>query len=253
MQWAHYWRNVVSRYQVVVERWPDEIPFDNLSKAASGITALENLKERWRSGETAWRQLDDDEFQELNDKRNSKVGSGEVVEHRRRPRSDKGKKRRRALSPKENVTSRPRKKAYTSPATVEDEDDTDSNPVVSRNNSTLNAAKDITPVISRNNPTLNTAKDITPIISHNDSTLNTAMASTPIVSHSNSALSTVPLNEVPFSQAGLCDDLFQPLASTSASGLYVPGSTDFIDNLIADFDYEQAIAGLNELLSGGPA
>jgi hypothetical protein len=53
MQWAHYWRNVVSRYQVVVEGWPDEIPFDNLSKAASGITALENLKKRWRSGETA--------------------------------------------------------------------------------------------------------------------------------------------------------------------------------------------------------
>ncbi|KAG1758577.1 hypothetical protein EDD22DRAFT_783713, partial [Suillus occidentalis] len=92
MQWAHYWRNVVSRYQVVVEGWPDEIPFDNLSKAASGIAALENLKERWRSGETAWRQLDDEEFQELNDERNSKVGSGEVVEHRRRPRSDKGKK-----------------------------------------------------------------------------------------------------------------------------------------------------------------
>lgn len=193
MQWAHYWRNVVSRHQVVVEGWPDEIPFDNLSKVASGITALENLKERWRSGETAWRQLDDDEFQELNDERNSKVGSGEVVEHHRWPRSDKGKKRRRALSPKENVTSRPCKKAYTSPATVEDEDDTDSNPIVSHNNLTLN-----------------TAKDITPIISHNNSTLNTAMASTPIVSHSNSALSTVPLNEVPFSQAGLPDDLCQP-------------------------------------------
>jgi hypothetical protein len=205
--------------------------------------------EVWRN---CWCQLDDDEFQELNDEQNSKVGSGEVVEHRRRPCSDKGKKRRHALSPKENVTSRPRKKAYTSPATVEDEDDTDSNPVISRNNLTLNTAKDITPIISHNNLTLNTAKD-TPVISHNNSTLNTAMASTPIVSHSNLALSTVPLNEVPFSQAGLPDDLFQPLASTSASGLYVPGSTDFVDNLIADFDYEQAIAGLNELLSGGPA
>ncbi|KAG2336946.1 hypothetical protein BDR05DRAFT_978648 [Suillus weaverae] len=179
MQWAHYWCNVVSRYQVVVEGWPDEIPFDNLSKAASGITALENLKERWRSGETGWCQLDDDEFQELNDKQNSKVGSGEVVKHRRRPRSDKGKKRCHALSPKENVTSRPWKKAYTSPATVEDEDDTDSNPVVSRNNSTLNTAKDITPVISHNNLTLNTAKDITPVISHNNSTLNTAKDITP--------------------------------------------------------------------------
>ncbi|KAG2114522.1 hypothetical protein DEU56DRAFT_748887 [Suillus clintonianus] len=203
MQWVHYWRNVVSRYQVIVEGWPDEVPFDNLSKAASGITVLENLKERWRSGETAWRQLDNEEFQELDEERNSKLGSGEVVEHRRRPRSDKGKKRRRAISPNENVTTRPRKKAYTSPATVEDEDDVDS---------------------------------------------------TPVSSHNNSTLDTAPLNDIPVPQAGQPDP-FHPSASTSANGLYLPSassSTGFVDTLFPDFDYEQAIASLNQLL-GGPA
>ncbi|KAG1734233.1 uncharacterized protein EDB91DRAFT_1238445 [Suillus paluster] len=148
MQWVHYWRNVVSRYQVIVEGWPDEIPFDNLSKAASGITALENLKERWRSGETA-----------------CKLSSDEVVEHRCRPRSDKGKKRCHALSPNEN-------KAYTSPATVEDKDDIDSTTVSSHNNSTLNS---------------------------------------------------VPLNDIPVSQAGQPDP-FHPLASTSANGPNLPSS-----------------------------
>ncbi|KAG1765460.1 hypothetical protein EV702DRAFT_937147, partial [Suillus placidus] len=41
MWWVHYGHNVVSHYQVIVKGWPDRIPFNNLSKAASGITALE--------------------------------------------------------------------------------------------------------------------------------------------------------------------------------------------------------------------
>ncbi|KAG1802711.1 uncharacterized protein HD556DRAFT_1429513 [Suillus plorans] len=151
MQWVHYW--------FIVEGWPDEIPFDNLSKAASGIPTLEDLKDQWKSRETAWRQLDDEEFQELVQERNSKLGS------------DKGKKQRRALSPIQNATSRPRKKAYTSPATVDSEGENDGTPVSSPNN-------DSTPVSSPNN----------------DSTL--------VSSPNNLTLDTEPRNNAPVSQAG---------------------------------------------------
>ncbi|KAG1797630.1 hypothetical protein EV424DRAFT_1292587, partial [Suillus variegatus] len=35
MQWTHYFRNVVQRYQVAIEGWPDNIPFTNLSQVSS--------------------------------------------------------------------------------------------------------------------------------------------------------------------------------------------------------------------------
>lgn len=121
MQWVHYWRNIVQRYLVICDGWPDEIPFDNLSKASSGVTNLEMLLRKWKSGDIYWRSLETEEFQQLLEERNEKLGSGEIVEHTRRTRSDKGKKRRRARSPDENVSSRPRKKTYKSPATIESE------------------------------------------------------------------------------------------------------------------------------------
>jgi hypothetical protein len=122
MQWVHYWRNIVERYLVICEGWPDEIPFDNLSKASSGFTHLEMLLRKWKSGDIYWRQLETQEFQQLLGERGKKLGSGEIVERSRRTRSDKGKKRR-AHSPDENVSSRPRKKTYKSLATIESEDE----------------------------------------------------------------------------------------------------------------------------------
>jgi hypothetical protein len=120
MQWVHYWRNIVQRYLVICEGWPDDIPFENLSKVSSGVTRLETLLRQWKSGDIYWRQLEAQEFQQLLDERNKKLDSGEVVERSRRTRSDKGKKRRRAPSCSQ-VSSRPRKKAYKSPATIDSE------------------------------------------------------------------------------------------------------------------------------------
>ncbi|KAG1723941.1 hypothetical protein EDB19DRAFT_1834401 [Suillus lakei] len=83
MQWAHYWRNIVQRYLVVCIGWPDEIPFENLSKVSSSLADLEMLEWKWRSGEIHWRRLENEEF------------DGAIIEHCRRTRSDKGKKHTR--------------------------------------------------------------------------------------------------------------------------------------------------------------
>jgi len=40
MQWAHYFRNIVTCYQVAVEGWPTTIPFANLSSASSSLSQL---------------------------------------------------------------------------------------------------------------------------------------------------------------------------------------------------------------------
>ncbi|KAG1731982.1 uncharacterized protein EDB91DRAFT_1084870 [Suillus paluster] len=102
MQWAHYWRNIVQRYLVVCTGWPDEIPFENFSKVSSSLADLEMLERKWKSGEIHWRQLENEEFEQLHCERNEKLDSGAIVERRCRTRSDKGKKRTRARSPDEN-------------------------------------------------------------------------------------------------------------------------------------------------------
>jgi hypothetical protein len=120
MHWMNYWRNVVQRYQVAVEGWPDNIPFVNLSKVSSALPDLEMLLRKWKSGGIYWKELDDDEYQELRVDHDEKIESGKIIESRRRTRSDKGKKRARSF---DNSKSGCRKKAYRSVTTIETDDD----------------------------------------------------------------------------------------------------------------------------------
>ncbi|KAG2336019.1 hypothetical protein BDR05DRAFT_953652 [Suillus weaverae] len=190
MWWVHYGHNVVSHYQVIVKGWPDRIPFDNLSKAASGITALEDLKERWKFRETAWRQLDKEEFQELDQE--------------------------------------PCKKAYTSPATVESEDKINGTSVSSPNNTTLDTEPyNNAPVLLAGQPELGgTLFDGSGFISFQPSALTGTNGSF---------------------------NLFYSFTQTSTDGLYLPsssGNTGFVNSQLPDFNYEQAIMSLNQLLGG---
>ncbi|KAI6017229.1 hypothetical protein PISMIDRAFT_118286 [Pisolithus microcarpus 441] len=43
IQWAQYFQNVITHYQVVIEGWPEMIPFTNLSSASSSLAQLEVL------------------------------------------------------------------------------------------------------------------------------------------------------------------------------------------------------------------
>ena len=118
MQWANYWCNVIQCYRVVIEGWPDNFPFANLSAVSRGLPELENLLRKWRSGAIFWKHLTLEEFERLQKEHEEKINSGDIVERRRRPRSDKGKKRRR----EGNDESGHRKKLHKSAETV----DTDS-------------------------------------------------------------------------------------------------------------------------------
>ncbi|KAG1769948.1 hypothetical protein EV702DRAFT_1202611 [Suillus placidus] len=117
MQWVHYFRNVVQHYQVVMEGWPDGIPFTNLSQVSSAFPDLKMLYERWEEGTTYWKSLSDEEFEKLRLERNEKLNNGEIVERRRRTRSDKGTKCRNAAT-----SATTRRKQYKSAETIDDDD-----------------------------------------------------------------------------------------------------------------------------------
>lgn len=78
MQWAYYFRNIVQRYQVMVDGWPDNVPFANLSKVSSALPELERLLRKWESGTTHWKTLTDDEFEKIHQEHNAKLDSGEI-------------------------------------------------------------------------------------------------------------------------------------------------------------------------------
>jgi hypothetical protein len=93
MEWKHYWRNVVKRYHVIIEGWPDKIPFRNLSDASSPLPDLENLLRKWRNGKTYWKTLTEDEIKVLDLEHDAQIENGELdAPIPRRRRSDYGKK-----------------------------------------------------------------------------------------------------------------------------------------------------------------
>ena len=120
MEWANFFRNVVQRYRVNIEGWPEKIPFDNLSNVSSALPDLEMLLRSWESGATYWKTLSEDEYEDIHHKRDEKILSGELTEHRRRTRSDKGKKRKRQATSDEG-----RRKKYKSSSVVNSDDDDD--------------------------------------------------------------------------------------------------------------------------------
>jgi hypothetical protein len=100
MQWKFYYRNVVKRYQVVVEGWPPSYPFKNLSDVSGSVVDLENLLRKWRHGAIHWRKLSSEEFATMDSERDAEIVNGNIPEPvPRRRRSDHGKKRSRNSDP----------------------------------------------------------------------------------------------------------------------------------------------------------
>jgi len=118
MQWAQYFWNVVSRYQVAIEGWPESIPFANLSGASSSSSQLEILLWKWEMGTTYWKELTDEELEELRQKRNTQIEDGEIQEPSRHTHSDKGKKHVRRSS-----DDPPSRKKYKSAESIVNSDD----------------------------------------------------------------------------------------------------------------------------------
>ncbi|KAG1795025.1 uncharacterized protein HD556DRAFT_1473186 [Suillus plorans] len=120
MHWAHYWWNIVQHYLVVIEGWPQNVPFVNLSTVSSALPDLEMLLDKWETGEIHWKHLDEDEYEKLCQECREKVSSGEVIEKRRQTCSDKGKKREQ---PSDHSSHH--RKTYKSAQTVISDDKSD--------------------------------------------------------------------------------------------------------------------------------
>jgi len=125
MQWAHYFRNVVQQYQVVVEGWPNKIPFMNLSQVSSALPDLQMLCNSWDHGMTCWRSLSNEEFEKLRLEHEEKLESGAIIDRRCRTQSDKGAKRRSTAT-----SATAHHKQYQSAETIGDSDSSDTEPAI---------------------------------------------------------------------------------------------------------------------------
>jgi hypothetical protein len=123
MEYKHYWCNVVMRYHVIIEGWPESIPFCNLSDTLSPLDSLEKLLWRWQNGRTFWKKLTDDEFRKI-EREHTTQGENDGLDAcaPRRCRSDYGRKRTRT---KEGPESR-RKRQKSKHMVHEDDESEDS-------------------------------------------------------------------------------------------------------------------------------
>jgi hypothetical protein len=122
MEWKHYWRNVVKRYQVIIKGWPDNIPFRNLSESSNSLSDLKTLQRKWSCGGIYWKKLLAQELQELDLRHDHQIKQGEeevpAPQHRC---SDFGKKCSRS-----NTTgSSTQKKNKKSRKVISDAEDTE--------------------------------------------------------------------------------------------------------------------------------
>ena len=122
MKWKNFWRDVVSKYRVVVDGWPENIQFGNLSDVVTSLADLETLLRKWRSGAIHFRSIGDDEFKQMLDKRDEQIENGEIDEPPCKARSDKGRKHQRSNSSADAVP-RKRKVKITSSETVDSDGD----------------------------------------------------------------------------------------------------------------------------------
>ena len=96
MHWTHYWRDVITCHHIIIDGWPKDVPFKNLSDGLSSLPALESLLQKWKSGTVFWRVLTDAEFVEMDSEQNASIANGTMVEPcPRHTHSDKRKKRAR--------------------------------------------------------------------------------------------------------------------------------------------------------------
>ncbi|KAG2338064.1 hypothetical protein BDR05DRAFT_856401, partial [Suillus weaverae] len=121
MQWVQYWRNIVKRYSVIIEGWPKQIPFANLSAVSSSLPELEMLLRKWQSGAIYWKRLTPEELEHMDKERDEGIENGAIAEKCQRVHSNKGKKSCRDAN--DDTTQHQRKKVYKSTEMVSSDDE----------------------------------------------------------------------------------------------------------------------------------
>ncbi|KAH9951111.1 hypothetical protein B0H21DRAFT_353263 [Amylocystis lapponica] len=75
MRWPTYLRDVVQRYNVIIEGWPENIPFRNLSDL-SNVQILETLLRGWQTGTIRFRRITSEELGALLSQRSAGTEGG---------------------------------------------------------------------------------------------------------------------------------------------------------------------------------
>jgi hypothetical protein len=78
MEWKHYWQNIVKQYQVIIEGWPDNLPFCNLSETSNSLSDLETLYRKWCCSGIYWKKLSSQELQDLDLQHDYQIEQGEA-------------------------------------------------------------------------------------------------------------------------------------------------------------------------------
>ncbi|KIJ59500.1 hypothetical protein HYDPIDRAFT_33108 [Hydnomerulius pinastri MD-312] len=177
MQWTLYFWNFIQCYMVTVIGWPDSIPFVNLSSVSSMLSQLEMLLCKWEMGTIYWKTLSKEEYNELRQKRNKGLKSGELPEALRHTHSDKGKKCSWRSGDLDEAPTRNKK--YKSVETIEDgmgNPSTSAPPPPPACNSTPDSANQTCNIVSQppststaaniDNPSTGTTADVNPTPSH---------------------------------------------------------------------------------------
>ncbi|PCH44528.1 hypothetical protein WOLCODRAFT_139056 [Wolfiporia cocos MD-104 SS10] len=68
MRYNTYWKDIVTRYRVVIQGWPQDVPFRNLSDV-SNLGKLDILLQGWQSGTIRFRHITDEEYEFLSAER----------------------------------------------------------------------------------------------------------------------------------------------------------------------------------------
>ncbi|KDQ59630.1 hypothetical protein JAAARDRAFT_56629 [Jaapia argillacea MUCL 33604] len=93
MKWTQYWWDIVTKYRVVVDGWPNSIPFGNLSDVVKTLHEYESLTRKWQKGKIFFKTLSEQEFAEMDEDQQQQIDNGEIDIPTRKTCSDKGQKR----------------------------------------------------------------------------------------------------------------------------------------------------------------
>jgi hypothetical protein len=96
MSYVHYKRDVVLRYGVILEGWPEDIEFACPSKLGNNLSILTRLRDAVVSGSCSFRPLTTAEQRNAQVEYDQQVAGGEVVQPVRKTCKDEGQKRSRA-------------------------------------------------------------------------------------------------------------------------------------------------------------
>jgi hypothetical protein len=96
MSYIHYKRDVVLRYGVILEGWPEDIEFACPSKLGNNLSILTRLRDAVVSGSCLFRPLTTAEQRHAQEEYDQQVAGGEVIQPVRKTRKDAGQKRSRA-------------------------------------------------------------------------------------------------------------------------------------------------------------